>query len=271
MLTLDLAIVTHRPEGIARVAAMNLPVIDGVRYIVSWQNHDNAPVPESLLRDDIEIYRFEGPGISLNRNNAYDHCRGDIILNSDDDLIYTPEQLKSVIKVFEDNTEVDVATFKVNMSGCPVYPTHSLRLTDPLPKGYWVASVNIAFRRESTGNLRMHPALGLGSEQMHGGEDELFMLAAVRRGLNCRFFPIVICSHPQESTGTKTTLTDANIRSMGCYITIATPKTAIIRIPLKALRLYRAKQAGFMFALRHLIEGAKLAPSILRGDRKYLW
>ena len=87
MLTLDIAIVTHRPEGIARVAAMNLPVIDGVRYVVSWQSHEEAPVPESLVRDDVEIHRFDGRGISLNRNHAYDHCRADIVLNADDDLI----------------------------------------------------------------------------------------------------------------------------------------------------------------------------------------
>lgn len=271
MLTLDLAIVTHRPEGIARVAAMYLPSIDGVRYIISWQDHADTPVPESLVRDDIEIYRFDGRGISLNRNNAYDHCRADIILNSDDDLIYTPEQLKAVIRVFEDNSDVDLATFMADMPGTPIYPPYSVRLNDPLPKGYWVVSFTIAFRRKAVGNLRMHPDLGLGASKMHAAEEELFLLSAIRRGLNCRFFPVEICTHPKASTGTQNSLTPAIIRAMGCYIAIATPKTMILRIPLKAFRLYRAKQAGFMFALRHIIEGAKLAPSILHGDRKYLW
>ena len=35
MLTLDVLIATHTPEGILRVADMNLPVVEGVRYIVS--------------------------------------------------------------------------------------------------------------------------------------------------------------------------------------------------------------------------------------------
>ena len=34
-MTLDLALVTWQPEGIARVAAQQLPCVDGVRYIVS--------------------------------------------------------------------------------------------------------------------------------------------------------------------------------------------------------------------------------------------
>lgn len=36
MLTLDVNIVTHRRAGIERVAAMELPRVDGVRYVVSW-------------------------------------------------------------------------------------------------------------------------------------------------------------------------------------------------------------------------------------------
>ena len=195
----------------------------------------------------------------------------DIVLNADDDLIYTPEQLKSVIGVFEANPEVDLATFKVNMAGCPSYPAESMRLTDPLPKGYWAASVNIAFRRSSAGDLRMHPALGLGSPKMHGAEDELLLLAALRRGLDCRYFPIEICSHPTESTGTKSQLTDANLRASGCYLTIAYPVTCIFRLPLKALRISRSGRANFFRALRYLFAGASYAPSILGGDRKYLW
>lgn len=271
MLTLDLAIVTHRPEGIARVAAMNLPVIDGVRYIISWQNHDGAPVPDSLIRRDIDIHRFDGQGISLNRNNAYDHCSADIVLNSDDDLIYTPEQIKSVIRTFESHPEVEVATFKARMDGSAPYPAQSIALTDPLPKGYWVASINIAFRRLSAGNLRMHPDLGLGSPKMHGAEDELFLLAAIRRGLNCRYFPVEICTHPAESTGTKSALTAANLRASGCYLAIAYPVSCIFRLPLKALRIARSGRASFFMAFRCLFSGASYAPAILRGDRKYLW
>lgn len=271
MLTLDLALITHRPEGIHRVASMNLPYIDGVRYIVSWQLHENAPVPAALLRDDVEIHRFEPAGQSLNRNNAIDHCTADIVLNSDDDLIYTSEGLRQVIRAFEDNPETDVATFKAVMFEGPVYPAESRRLAEPLPKGYWIPCITIAFRRNAVGNLRFHPEFGLGSERLHGAEDELFLLSAIRRGLDCRYFPIEICAHPQESTGTKSRLTPSNMRAMGCYIAIAEPLSAVLRLPLKAYRLQRSGRSGFFRALYHLIAGAANAPRILRGDRQCLW
>lgn len=271
MLTLDLALVTHRPEGILRVAEMNLPIVDGVRYVVSWQNHGNAPIPSSLLRPDIDIHRFDQTGQSLNRNNALDHCSADIILNADDDLIYEPGAFKAIIKTFEDNPDVDVATFKTQCPKGPIYPDHSCTLGIPLPKGYWVATFDIAFRRRSVGNLCFHPEFGLGSERFHGAEDELFLLAAIRRGLNCRFFPITICEHPGLSTGTNTTMSSEYLRASGCYITLAYPRSFAPRIVLKAWRVSRQGQSGLFQALRYLASGAVAAPSVLRRSRRYLW
>ncbi|MDE5915852.1 MAG: hypothetical protein K2G71_04680, partial [Duncaniella sp.] len=59
MLTLDVLIATHTPEGILRVADMNLPVVDGVRYIVSSQDHRDAEIPMALeTRHDVTVDRF---------------------------------------------------------------------------------------------------------------------------------------------------------------------------------------------------------------------
>ena len=66
MLRLDVLIATHRPEGIKRVVDMDLPRVDGVGYIVSWQDHRGVLVPQELARrDDIEIVRFEGCWLSF--------------------------------------------------------------------------------------------------------------------------------------------------------------------------------------------------------------
>ena len=59
-MTLDLAMITHGPQGIERVATVLLPPQPGVRYVVSWQRHENAPIPTALLRPDVEIHRFDG-------------------------------------------------------------------------------------------------------------------------------------------------------------------------------------------------------------------
>lgn len=271
MLTLDLAIVTHRPEGISRVAAMRLPAMAGVRYVVSWQSHDGAPVPKALMRDDVEVHRFDGTGISANRNNALAHCRADIVLFADDDIEIRPEGLRGVRRVYEENPEVDVATFRSEHGDMSRFPAVEADLTHGFPKGYSVSSIELSLRRATAGDLRCCPELGIGSGRFLGGEDEAFLLTAIRRGLNCRFFPVTVCSHPDESTGTKSGLSDGNILAAGMVIALAYPRTAFMRVPLKAWRLARGRRASLWRALRLTAAGALAAPALRRRNRDFLW
>lgn len=271
MLTLDIAIITHRLDGIRRVAAMQLPRIEGVRYVVSWQSHENADVPDELRREDIEVCRFDGVGLSANRNNSIECCRGDVIIIADDDLRFFEDGIRELRDAYEQNLEVDVITFRsVHESGV-CYPTESVRLNKRLPKNYFVTSFELSMRRATAGWLRCCPELGLGSARMHGGEDEMLLLSAIRRGLNCRFFPITVCEHDHPSTGTKAHFTDENLRASGCVIALTYPWTAFLRVPLKAWRVSRAGQASLPRALWSIAQGALEAPGLLHRNRKYLW
>ena len=271
-MNLNLALITHGPGGIRRVASQNLPQVPGVSYIVSWQNHENTPVPDSLAhRPDIFIHRFDTTGQSLNRNNSLELCTADIILIADDDLKYTTEALLNVISTFEEHPEVDLATFR-SINDCKTaYPRESVKLKSHLPSNYSVSTYEMAIRRKTAGALRFHPELGLASPSLHGGEDEAFLLTAIKRGLHCRFFPLTLCVHDHPSTGSKAHPTDANIRAAGCIIALYNPWTAVLRLPLKALRLHRSKRANFFRALPLLISGALRTPRLFRRGKKYLW
>lgn len=271
MMTLDLAIATYKPEGIARVAAMLLPPMEGVRYVVSWQAHENAPVPPVLLRPDVAIHRFDGKGLSNNRNNALGHCTAQIILFADDDVSFSADAFENIIHTFENNPAVDVATFQVELDYPKTYPDKTIRLDKKLPKDYSVCSIEIALRRSTSGDLRCCPELGVSSPRLNSGEDEIFLLTAIRRGLNCCFFPITICSHHHPSTGSQTKMSNNNLRGQGCASTLMYPKTAVLRIPLKAWRVWRKGQASLPRALWYLTAGALAAPGVYRRNRKYLW
>lgn len=272
-MTLDLALVTYQPQGIIRVSNQKLPQVEGVRYVVSWQQHHDAPIPSDIAsRPDIIVHRFDGKGIASNRNNAIAHCSGDIILFADDDIIYTHQGLTYVINVFEDNHNLALATFKsVNDSDC-CYPLNETQLYSHLPKGYYITSFEIAFRRATCGALRCHPKLGLGSPELHGGEDEVFLMNAIKHGYDCRFFPLTICTHDHPSTGTKMNPTDGNLRASGCVIALYYPWTSPLRIPLKAWRLYKSGRSAFGRAVRLLVAGAMKAPGLRRrGDETVIW
>lgn len=258
MLTLDVLICTYRPEGIRRVEAMDLPKIRGVRYVVSWQEHADAPIPPALKeRSDLEVFRFGQKGLSYNRNNAIEQSTADILLIADDDCVYTEERLQAVRKTFDDDPKLDYASFMYEGAGDKVYPAEECSLNKKLPKGFFQSSIEIAFRsRGLSAKLRFHPAFGLGSPNLHVAEDEMFLLTARRVGLNCRFVPIVITTHRGESTGRRVITDPCVHRGTGAYIRFAYPLTYPVRIWLKAWRLRREGRARFGVALREMARGA---------------
>lgn len=269
-LTLDLVLATHRPEGIARVAQQQLPALDGVRYIISWQDHRNADIPAPLAqRADVEVWRFDGTGLSANRNNAIAHCRADILLFADDDIIYNPEGLQAVIDTFARHPQLDVATFRSVHGDTARFPAQDTKLGRRMPRNYYVTSFEIAFRRSA--GLRCCPELGLGSPRLHAGEDEMLLMSAIRRGLDCRYFAVTICEHPGESTGTRSSPSAGILRGMGCLIALTRPGTALLRLPLKAWRMSRHYGVPFFSALWHLTAGALMAPGLLRRNHDTLW
>ncbi|MDE5686060.1 MAG: glycosyltransferase family 2 protein [Paramuribaculum sp.] len=257
MKKLDVAIATWQPEGIHRVEAMNLPRLDGVGYVISWQQPGNdASVPRSLLeRDDIEVHIFNGSGVSANRNNALDHCSGEIVLFADDDMTYTPDRLIAVIETFRKNPDIDVATFRYD-GACKTYPGSQTILGFPLPKNYSVATVEIAARRTSALRIGFDPLFGPGAPVWQASEDEKFLYDARKACCRCMFFPTTVTSHPHPSTGDRPIAASPGIcAAAGKMIRLEYPRSWMPRIILKAIR-QKKKGAPILFTLRHMLRGA---------------
>lgn len=255
-MTLDVAVSTNKKDGILRVEEMlkPLPVQSNVKYIVSWQDSQGLSIPEYLeTRKDVEIYRLDVKGLSNNRNNAIAHCKGDIILIADDDLEYFPDFAKTVRSEFEKNPCLDLAIFKVDFLNKKTYPAKECNLSLPFPKNYFVTSMEIAFRRERVKDLRFWPEMGLGAPKMHCGEEELFVVSAIKRKLNCQFFPTFICRHPKPTTGDN--ISPEILRAQGFIISIIYPFSGILRIPLKAFRLKKSRKGSFFVSTKHLFQG----------------
>lgn len=256
-MTLDVAVATHGKEGICRVEKMLLPPQERVRYVVSWQEHGNAPIPETLAkRSDVDVWRLEIKGVSNNRNNATDHCSADIVLVSDDDLIYEPDAFHRIITAFEKMPELDLATFRVKFHKSKPYPSDGTVLRLPFPKNYWVSCVEIAFRRKRLSEVRFNPGIGPGAPVLMCGEDELFVIDAIKSGLDCRHIAELICSHPYPSTGTR--VNDGILRSSGFIIRTIYPLTYIPRIFLKAYRTTKGSNHKILHAVRMMLEGSHI-------------
>ena len=270
MTTVDFAIATHKPSGIRRLAECNLPALPGVRYVVSWQNHEDAPIPQTLDRPDITIHRYDGQGQSNNRNNAITRCTADVIVTSDDDLEFFPEGIRALQQTYSENPDIDFIVFRA-IHETLRKPDRACHLSYPLPKDFFVGCIELSFRRKC--GLLCCPDLGLGSPAgMDGGEDELLFATALRRGLNCWYFPITVCRHDHPSTGSKAHLTPGNLRAAGCVIALTFPWwQTMLRVPLKIWRISRQRRAPLGSAILNVTKGALAARRLRRRNRNYLW
>jgi len=254
------------------VARMLLPPAEGIRYVVSWQNHENTEIPETLAsRRDVQIFRFDGKSLSTNRNNSLDHCHADLIIITDDDVELLSDGIAELSRLMQEHPEVDLATFRSDHGDTARFPSKSFELTTHYPKGYYPSSIEIALRGRASKKIRCCPEFGLNSPRLHGGEDEMLVFGAVKRGLRCRYFPVTVCRHPHESTGTARKPSSGSIQAAGAVIALEYPGSFWLRLPLKAWRLKKNGYSSFFKALRFLISGAIYGRRILPQNRDTLW
>lgn len=262
-MTLDITICTYGPDGLKRVAAMILPPMPGVGYIVSWQMPGETatlPLPPALQRPDIRVSQIDSIGLSANRNNAISLASADIIYIADDDICIYPDGLRAVLDTFEAMPQLDIAALRYVGTDAKRYPDTTFDLRRP-PRGYYLSSIELCFRRRVfDSGLRFSTLLGIGAPVLGAGEEANIVHRALCRGFVGRFFPITIARHDGLSTGNH----DFNPRAimaegashsyLNRYLAPAKMLVAAYRHKKSlsaTLRYYRFMLKGYVYGLRH--------------------
>lgn len=193
-------ICTYGKDGIERVAAANHPHVDGVEYLVSWQTDVEVEIPSALSRGDFKILSSPTKGLATNRNIALSHATAPLLLISDDDVLYTKESLQAVIDAFYTHPEADIIAFRyASSANKKYYPFAPVSLSSP-PKGYFVSSIEIAFRRDAVkGKIWFNENFGIGA-MFPSGEEDVFICDCLDYGLKGIFLPITIARHNDATT-----------------------------------------------------------------------
>jgi len=138
-------------------------------------------------------------GVGLNRNTAFMRTKSDIVLFSDDDMIFDDGYEETVLRVFNENEKADVVIFNIKEKVRKRRETTKNHYTKKI--GYGAA--RIAVRRES---VQMHAIsfnlhFGGGTAHSHG-EDTLFLADCVRKGLKilCVTDSVATLTEEREST-----------------------------------------------------------------------
>lgn len=236
MVKLQVAISTCGEDAMQKVAAMRLPRVDGVGYLISCQS---APldIPAELRRDDVRVFFTSSRGISNNRNYALSLVTAPYVLIADDDLVYDANGLAEVIRVYDSDPTLDYATFRFAFPYSKTYPEGEWDLSRKFSH-YNPISFEISFRMESYRRAGLHFStyLGLGAPYANSGEEDVVLYNCRRKRLHGKYFPVIVGEHPNVPGGRVHKNAPAKLRTMGAVAVNVYPGTAILRLPLIAHR-----------------------------------
>lgn len=260
---LQVMICTYGKDGIEGVADANHPHVEGVEYLVSWQTDGTYDVPESLHRDDFKIVKSDTKGLALNRNIAIANANAPLLLVSDDDVVYTEERLQSIIQAFNSHPDADIITFRYESNtNNKYYPDSPASLAQP-PKGYFVSSIELAFRKEAVkGKIWFNENFGIGA-MFPSGEEDVFLRDCLDFGLKGIFLPITIARHDDTTTSERNLMLPTRPQTKGAVFLRLHPKDWALRMIAHALREIPLWRKGLVpFPLSYCInwiKGVKIA------------
>ena len=108
---------------------------------------------------NFNIYSYKERGAANSRNRGLEHITEDIILLCDDDVVYNRDYEKEVIEEFENNPKADMIIFNMyspNRKKRVIKKRKRLHMYNSLH----YATCNIAFKRESTDDIKFNPMFG---------------------------------------------------------------------------------------------------------------
>lgn len=141
----------------------------------------------------IRCYSFREKGVGLSRNNALMRAKADIILFSDEDIVYQNGYAEKILKAFETYSDADMLLFNMSVSkeratyhtekktrirwyNCGRYPTYSF-----------------AIRREKLHKSGITFSLLFGGGAKYSnGEDSIFIRECIKKGMKVYALPVLI-------------------------------------------------------------------------------
>lgn len=169
--------------------------------IINQCNH-NGYEERVIGNSKIRFYEFAEKGVGLSRNNALLRADKDIVLFSDEDIVYDDGYEKKVVSMFEKYPNADMLLFNVRVcEERATYYNTSVKKVGRLNCGRYPA-YSIAVRREVLHKKGVtYSLLFGGGAKYSNGEDSLFITDCIRKGMKVLAVPEEIGQEvPRPST-----------------------------------------------------------------------
>ncbi|MGN0401958.1 MAG: glycosyltransferase family A protein [Acetatifactor sp.] len=173
--------------------------------VIVNQCEENSYLEYEHAGCQVKCYSFHEKGVGLNRNNALLRGDGDILLLSDEDIVYDKGYGEKIQKEFEAHPEADVLIFNLR-----VVPERATYHTDSYGRVRWYncgryPTFSFAVRgdRIKKANVTFSLLFG-GGAPYSNGEDSLFLMDCLRKGLKIYKTPVEIGEEVPRTSGGST-------------------------------------------------------------------
>lgn len=170
----------------------------------------------------IKVLNSDEKGISNSRNLALKNAETQYVHFCDDDVEFLPNYAQTIFSTLEEFKKVDIFQFQILKSKEETFKPYSALFYEfsgnslqNRRKILNISSIEIVAKLASIkeNHLEFNTNFGVGSGKFPMGEEGLFLLDALEKGLSFRYIPKAIVVHEEESSGSK--LGEAQLQSLG--------------------------------------------------------
>ena len=192
----------------------SIKYLDSVSNLVVIQNPNSDPLPATNSK--IKRIELQSRGVAKSRNAAIENTTTEYLLFGDDDIEFKEESINAALEYLQSNPDISILLLQaVDETGKlrKPYPkqAHPLKLRNSAKAATYEMIVRVSDIKKAS--IRFDENFGAGAEN-YLGDEYIFIADALRAGLKGYFLPIVIATHPTDSSGSfHNTKQDAIVRS----------------------------------------------------------
>jgi glycosyltransferase involved in cell wall biosynthesis len=181
--------------------AKNIKFLTSVNNLVIVQNPDSISLPN--FPAEVQIVELHNRGVAKSRNAAIANTDTEYLLFGDDDIAFSETGIASAINYLNANPSISILLMQAADETGKLrkhYPAHShqLKLTNSAKAATYEMIIRTAAIK--TAGIKFDENFGAGATN-YLGDEYIFIADALRAGLKGQFEPIVIATHPSESSG----------------------------------------------------------------------
>lgn len=252
----EVLVATMGQKDLSKYGEMNLHT-DAV-----FANQDNRfeYKEETLLGNQVKMITTFERGVSKNRNYALMCSTGDICLLADDDMIYVDDYEIIAQRAFSELPDAGIIIFNLETIGIETrkrranYRVKRLCIGNVLNYG----AARIGFRRDVILKKNLWFSILYGGGSLYsGGEDSLFLVEAVKKGIKIYTYPVKLAQVKQETSTWFDGYNEKYFIDKGVWLANAFP---VLKYPLSLYFAFRFKGVSgkpIRWMLKLMISGIK--------------